>query len=120
MSFDHPSQKLVVRRNDLEHNHRIGQDIFPHYPSTRRLDNSEVQEVKEIVKLAPKMKLVKRHIMKKIGKQVTLKDIQNIRTKVKTVEKNGRNDAQVLVDRLEEKLRSDEGAKGGIIVNQDD
>ena len=59
-------------------------------------------------------------IIKKFGKQVTLKDVQNIRTKLKSAEKNGCNDAQVLVDRLKGELQCDKDARGGIIVNQDD
>ena len=51
--------------------------------------------------------------MKKFSKQVTLKDIQNIRTKLKTDTKHGRSDAQVLLDHLKEELEKDKGAKGG-------
>ena len=86
----------------------------------RRLGNNEVKEVEEIIQLAPKSKLVRDHIMKKFSKQVTLKDIQNICTKLKTNTKHGRSDAQVLLDHLEEELEKDKGAKGGIIVNEND
>lgn len=63
---------------------------------------------------------MKHHIMKKFGKQVTLKDIQNVRSKISAKEKGVRNDAQVLCDHMNELLQKDAGAKGGILVNDDD
>ena len=89
-----------------------------HYSSTRRLNDQEQLEVKEILALAPKVKLVKQHLAHKFHKQITLKDIQNIRGKFKNQDRNGRNDAQVLLDRLEEELHKDSGAKGGVLVNE--
>lgn len=43
-----------------------------------------------------------------------------IRTKLKTDTKKGRTDAQMLLDRIEEELEKDQGAKGGVIVNEND
>ena len=88
VSFDTLMQKLVVRKCELEHNHSIGPHILPHYPSMRCVDINEVSQVKKIIQLAPKPKLVKHFIMKKYGKQVTLKGVQNIRTKLKVDTKN--------------------------------
>ena len=77
-----------------------------------------MKEIEDFVTLAPKLKLVRQYILKQFGKQVILKDIQNVRTKVKIQAKGGRDEAQVTIDRLEEEMQRDQGSKGGIIVNE--
>lgn len=65
-------------------------------------------------------KLVKQQIQKKFGKVTTLKDIQNIRDRVKRNEQHGRKDAQIVLDKLSEALSGDPQASGGIVVNHED
>ena len=68
---------------NLVHNHRIGEAIFKHYPAARRLSREEEKDVKEIIQLRPNSKLFCNLITHKYGKQLTLKDIHNIKTKAK-------------------------------------
>ena len=65
-----------------------------------------------------KLKLVRQYILKQFGKQVVLKDLQNVRTKVKLESKGKRDEAQITIERLEEEIQSDNGSKGGVIVNE--
>ncbi len=51
---------------------------------------------------------------------VTLKDIQNLKAKIKEDAKKGRRDEQILLDSLQDALTKDAKAKGGIAVNEDD
>ena len=109
---------LLLQRCNLNHSHPIGAHIIPHYPSVRRLDGDELKEVTNVVSMGPKLKLVRQYILKQFGKQVVLKDLQNVRTKAK-LESKGRHDkAQITIDRLEEEIQSDKGSKGGMIVNE--
>ena len=68
--------------------------------------------------MRPKLKLVRQYILKQFGKQIVLKDLQNVRTKAKLESKGKRDEAQISIDRLEEEIQSDKGSKGGVIVNE--
>ena len=118
ISYDHNVKKFTVRRCNLNHCHPIGRDILPHYPFNRRLDSDQISEVRDIVALGPKLKLVRQYILRQFGKRVILKDLQNIRTKAKLQAKGSFNEAQITVNRLEEELQRDKGSKGGVIVNE--
>ena len=45
-------------------------------------------------------------------------DLQNIRTKIKLQAKGGHNEAQLIMNQLEEEMQRDKGSKGGVIVNE--
>ena len=55
----------------------------------------------------------------RFGKLITLKDIQNLKTKVRERTRKGIEDAQLVVDHLQEALRQDKSARGGIVVDED-
>ena len=78
VSYNHHIEKFEVRKCNLDHCHPIGPDIMPHYPFKRRVVGDELKEIEDLISLAPKLKLVRQYILKKIGKQVILKDIQNV------------------------------------------
>ena len=117
-SYNHSVKKFTVQRCNLNHSHPIGAHIIPHYPSVRRLDGDELKEVTNVVSMGPKLKLVRQYILKQFGKQVVLKDLQNVRTKAKLESKGRPDEAQITIDRLEEEIQSDKGSKGGVIVNE--
>ena len=118
VSFNTVTKRFIVQKCNFEYNHRIGPNIMAHYSSSRRLSDGEQAEVKDMLTLGPKVKLLKQHLMHKFQKQITLKDIQNVRGKLKNEDRKGRNDAQVIVDHLDEELQKDSGAKGGVLVNE--
>ena len=120
VSFDTKLQKLVVKKVALEHSHRIGPTVSAHYPCSRRLTDDEREEVKELLKLRPKSKLIKQHITEKYKKSVTMKDLHNIRGSIRKDYKLGRNDAQMLLDSISDKLEKDREANGGIVVDDKD
>ena len=81
VAYDRLNKQLAVTECSLVHNHCIGEAIFQHYPAARRLSKEEEQDIKEIIQLRPNSKLVHNLIAHKYGKQLTLKDIHNIKTK---------------------------------------
>ena len=113
-------KKLIVTECKLDHNHRIGESIFQHYPSARRLSKDEEQAVKEIMQLRPNCKLVRNLITQKYGKQLTLKDIHNINTKTKEQACGNRTDAQIVLHKHTEALKADTKAAGGVVVDEND
>ena len=81
-----------------------------HYPSSQKLNSSKEQDVLEILNLRPNNKHLKEMIEKKFGKLVTLKDIQNMKTKVREPTRKGMEDAQLVVHHLQEASRQGESA----------
>ena len=75
-------------------------------------------EVNSILQLQPSNKHLKEHIQVKYGKLTTLKDIQNMKTKLRELERQGSTDAQITIDKLSHALQSDPNAKGGIVATE--
>ena len=49
-----------------------------------------------------------------------LKDIQNLKTKVREETRMGLRDAQIVLDKLTDALQVDKGARGGVVVDDSD
>ena len=120
LSYNKGLKSLVVSECNLDHNHRIGEEIFRHYPSARKLSRDEEKHVSEILGLKANSKHVHDLIVKKYGKFVSLKDIQNLKTKVREQTRMGLRDAQLVLDKLTNVLQADHGARGGVITDEDD
>ena len=54
--------------------------------------------IDEVLSLKPKPKYIKEMIEKKFGKFVTLKDVHNLKTRMKTKSRAGRRDEQLLLE----------------------
>lgn len=117
-TYSKPDNCLVLKECNLEHNHRIGKEIYRHYPSARKLSKDEEKEVTDILSLRPNNKYVRELVVKRYGKFVTLKDIQNVKTKAREQSKMGLRDAQLVLDKLTEALQMDSGARGGVVVDE--
>ena len=76
--------------------------------------------MEEIIGLKPNNKHVQDLISKKYGKHVTLKDIQNFKTKARERTRGGLKDAQLVLDGLTEALEADSNTCGGVVVDEDD
>ena len=74
----------------------------------------------EIRTLKAKTKHVKEMIENKLGKFVTLKDIHNLKSRMKIEACGGLHDAQLLLVELEKSLKDNPLASGGVIVNEED
>ena len=120
VAYDRLNKQLAVTECNLVHNHRIGEAIFQHYPAARRLSKEEEQDIKEIIQLRPNSKLVRNLITHKYGKQLTLKDIHNIKAKAKKEASRNQKDAQIVLDKLTESLKTDTKASGGVVVDEND
>ena len=92
--------------------------MLKHYPSHRHLTEEEQVEVNSLIKLQQSNKHFKEHIKAKFGKLLTLKYIQNMKLKVKELERQERTDAQMTIEKLLTVLQSDPNAKGGVIVTE--
>ena len=111
VAYDRLNKRLAVTECNLVHNHHIGEAIFQHYPAARRFSKEEEQDVKEIIQLRPN---------RKYGKQLTLKDFHNIKTKAKEEACGSQKDAQIVLDKLAESLKTDTKAAGGVVVDEND
>ena len=94
--------------------------IIKHYPSSRKFSKEEEKAVCDIVSWKPNNKHVRDFVVRKYGKLLTLKDIQNIKTKVCEQTRKGLQDAELLLEKLKESLEIDQGANGGVTVDEED
>ena len=109
-------KKLILRECHLDHNHRIGKEVICHYPSSRQLNEDE-EEKASLLTLNANNKLLKGMLEEKFGKLILLKDIQNMKAKVRELSSKGLNDAQLVLEHLHEALERDSLSKGGVVIN---
>lgn len=70
---------------DLEHNHEISADIFNLiYPKNRKLDENDLADLKEDLKIGASPKLVREKFSEKTGKVILMKDLNNIKSTIVT------------------------------------
>ena len=74
------------------------QDIDNHLPQQRRLEIGEKNDIEELLKLKVNKKLLQQHMSASTGKVVTLKDISNVQTGLRS--KSDKNDLNALVTKL--------------------
>lgn len=74
------------------------QDIDNHLPQQRRLEIGEKNDIEELLKLKLNKKLLQQHMSASTGKVVTLKDISNVQTGLRS--KSDKNDLNALVTKL--------------------
>ena len=93
-SYDKVQRKLKVNHCVLEHSHRTSKDIIKHYPFERKLAKDQESDICDLLALQPNNKLVLNMIEKKFGKHMTLRDLHNLKAKVKHNGTRGRKDAE--------------------------
>ena len=75
---------LQPRDWNLEHNHKVNEEVFRHHPKNRRLDEGSMKEAKEMLRVDPNRKLVRQHFAEKTGKTLIMRDIHNIAWNLKS------------------------------------
>ena len=88
----------------------MGPAIFAHYLVNRRLTAAEETTISEMLTVKPNTK-------KKFGKCVTLKDISNLKTKVKEQTRKGLEEPQLLLSTLQN-ITTTQDAQAGIVVDE--
>ena len=111
-------KKWILRECHLDHNHCIGKEVICHYPSSRQLNKEEKAEVASLLTLNTNNKLLKGMLEEKFGKLILLKDIQNMKAKVRELSSKGLNDAQLVLEHLHEALEQGSLSKG-VVINED-
>lgn len=113
VNFKAKRKVFEVGELDIGHNHDRSAAIFEGLPKQRRLDENERHFVEDMISIKPNMRLLQKEVNAKTGKTMILKDLHNIRHKLKTVaggdleaiyeEIKARNDitAEVFVDNNE-------------------
>ena len=95
----------------------MGPAIFAHYPVNRRLTAAEEATISETLTVKPNTKRVKELVEKKFGKCLTLKDISNLKIKVKEQTQKGLEEPQLLLSTLQS-ITTTQDAQAGIVVNE--
>ncbi|KAG3103959.1 hypothetical protein PI124_g13088 [Phytophthora idaei] len=75
---------VKVTQQVTEHNHTLDQRTYENHPSNRRIDDPGVIDfVAELQAAGAKNKLSMRYLRRRTGKQVTLRDVHNLVSKLK-------------------------------------
>jgi len=64
-------------------NHTISAESFSHQPQQRRLDPAQLEHAQTLISVCANHKLVQQHLQNTTGKVILLKDIANIRFKLR-------------------------------------
>ncbi|KAG2814298.1 hypothetical protein PC116_g31592 [Phytophthora cactorum] len=90
--------QVKVTQQVTEHNHTLDQRVYENHPSNRWIDDPDVIDfVAELQAARAKNKLGMRYLRRRTGKQVTLRDVHNLVSKLKEI----RRGATTVESRLE-------------------
>ncbi|XP_061588346.1 uncharacterized protein LOC133452753 [Cololabis saira] len=95
--YDRTVNKLVVSKVVEEHNHPVSAQLFQKYAQNRRPNAQERQEIEKLLELKVSAATLKGFVNDRFGKQMTLKDLHNIRQQVKKAKQNNLTDADQIV-----------------------
>ena len=76
-------QSLEVNRIKELHNHELGKELYERLPRQRAVSEEDKIEMENAIKLKANSKLLRQKIEQSTGKEVTLKDIANMKQKTK-------------------------------------
>ena len=82
IGLDETGKFLTVKKLDETHNHHILPEAYSYLRKVRKLNDEQKDEAMKMVKLRCNKKLVAQYMKEKYEKNVTLKDLSNIRTKI--------------------------------------
>ncbi|RLN05946.1 hypothetical protein BBJ28_00023817 [Nothophytophthora sp. Chile5] len=98
-----PAFQVKITNQATIHNHSIGQGVFDNHPGNRRIDDEGVVGfVDELHIAGAKPKLIMQYLMRRTEKDVTLRDVHNLVSKLK----EARRGAATVEARLEAVLRA--------------
>lgn len=80
------SKSLEINEMKLEHNHLLSRELYESLPRVRRLSSVWQERVRNCMNLKVKKKLVLQAVIEETGKQVTLKDLHNIRNRYRRLD----------------------------------
>ncbi|XP_070563064.1 zinc finger SWIM domain-containing protein 3-like [Ptychodera flava] len=103
-----------------EHNHPISSQAFGWYPENRRLEDSELKQVEDLLQLNVDIRNIKNFVSEKTGKTVISKDIHNIKKNLDNKMSKGRSEGQKVVDRLLKLQQDDPNATTVVEMSSDD
>ena len=98
------SNELVVMETILDHSHKISKEIKASYPENRRLPADIKAEAANMLSMGVNVERLRRHLITVCGKQLTRKDLHNIRTSAKH---SSVNEEDNILQELETILDSD-------------
>ena len=108
-------QSLEVTSVDLVHNHVCSRELYEHQPCQRAAEVPHtMHQMREALQLQANSKLPKKKIEVTTGKNLTLKDISNVKQKTKKETNNNR------LEDVVEYLRKQPGSITEVVIDNDD
>ena len=102
VSEDGKSLNVVIF--EPQHNHPFSEETYKHLPRQRAINLETIEQVKRNLQIQGNAKLIQRKVERNTGKNVTLKDISNIKQRMKY--EISKNDLEPVVNFLKSKANS--------------
>ena len=91
-----------------------------HYLSARKLSVNEKKHVTELISVKANNKHIRDLVVRKYGKLITLKGIHKLKSQVRKKNMKWFEGWPVCIGKVTGALEKDNGAFGGVIVDEDD
>lgn len=115
IAFDHVDKKLVVVSLNDQHNHACTAKIFESMPKQRRLKGDEAKFVEDALKVKANARLLQLEVKKNFEVSLSLKDIHNVKSKLKASELNSHNRSPL--ESIYDELQKGDGMIAEIITS---
>ena len=95
-------QKLELSKFVSQHNHEITELEFKFHPQVRKVDESTKKEIEQHIRLHANRRLIQQTYKEKTGKNITMKDLHNIGTKMKVTDNPPTSEVQGIGEWIKE------------------
>ncbi|KAK7114682.1 hypothetical protein V1264_000704 [Littorina saxatilis] len=109
---------LLVTKFDNIHNHNVLECLYNVMPAQRRLNKEDKEKAKEMLKVNADRKLLRHHLPTNSGKVLTMKDVHNIGTSVKSKSKSSCSKTQL--NDIASYLNSQPGVTAEYVADEND
>lgn len=69
----------------MQHNHEVSNEMAPYYAINRRISNSELKQVADVIELMPSSRALQQFLQEHFHRPTTLQDAKNIRARLKAL-----------------------------------
>ncbi|XP_071540612.1 uncharacterized protein [Panulirus ornatus] len=85
LSVSYNRGALVISQATMQHNHEVSNEMAPYYAINRRISNSELKQVADVIELMPSSRALQQFLQEHFHRPTTLQDAKNIRARLKAL-----------------------------------
>ncbi|KAG7159520.1 uncharacterized protein LOC121877326 [Homarus americanus] len=88
LSLSYNRGALVISQANMQHNHEVSNEMAPYYAINRRISNSELRQVTDVIELISSSRELQQFLQEHFNRPITLQDAKNIRARLKALQMN--------------------------------